>query len=76
MMGFGMGLGLLLLLLFWGALIAGGVWLVGAFFKRGTKSLDSGPEGGPGSREILDQRYSRGEITREEYQRIRADLNL
>ena len=28
----------------------------------------------PGAREILDQRYAKGEISSEEYQRIRKDI--
>lgn len=30
---------------------------------------------GPSAREILDRRYARGEINREEYQRMKQDLN-
>lgn len=33
-----------------------------------------GPPSGKASLEILDARYARGEITREEYLRIRADI--
>jgi putative membrane protein len=76
MMGLGMGVGLLLMLLFWGLLIAGAVWLAKAVFV----GLDRPPET-PGRqdlspREVLDQRYARGEISREEYEQIRADLAL
>jgi putative membrane protein len=76
MMGLGMGVGLLLMLLFWGLLIAGAVWLAKVAFV-GRERLPGAP-GGPdlNPREILDQRYARGEITREEYERIRADLAL
>ena len=74
MMVFG-GLGLILMLLFWGVLIVGVVWLVKTFFT-------SRPQNHSGniaakqlsSREILDQRYARGEISREEYDQIKADL--
>jgi len=74
MMGFGMGVGLLLMLLFWGLLIAGAVWLVKAALvgRQGPKGAPEGPELKPG--EILDLRYARGEISREDYERIRADL--
>ena len=78
MMGFGMGfgiIGLLLMLLFWGALIAGGVWLVKTFLA-GSQPNQSGnmttKQASP--KEILDQRYARGEISREEYEQIKADL--
>jgi putative membrane protein len=71
-----MGVGLLLMLLFWGLLIAGAVWLAKVVFI-GRERLNGAP-GGPNlnPREVLDQRYARGEITREEYERIRADLAL
>jgi len=57
-------------LLFWGAIIAAIVWLVG----QGRV-----PSAGPVSRgatslEILNERYARGEITREQYEQIRHDL--
>ncbi len=76
MMGIGMGfggIGLLLMLLFWGSLIFGGVWLVKALFNSG----QGGPVAPrqPSAREILDQRYARGEISREEYEQIKADLH-
>ena len=76
MMGLGMGVGLLLMLLFWGLLIAVAVWLAKAVFSGRDQ-----PTGGPGGpdlspRQILDQRYARGDITRQEYERIRADLAL
>jgi putative membrane protein len=75
MMGLGMGVGLLLLLLFWGLLIAGAVWLARAVFTGRPR-----PGGGPSDpelspRQILDQRYARGEIGAEEYQLIRSELD-
>jgi putative membrane protein len=74
MMGLGMGVGLLLMLLFWGLLIAGAVWLAKAVFvgRDRPNGAPRGPDLDP--REILDQRYARGEITRQEYEQIRADL--
>ena len=71
MMGFG-GIGLILMLLFWGGLIFGGVWLVKMLFNNG--------QNGPATprqlsvQEILDQRYARGEISREEYEIMKKDL--
>ena len=74
MMLFG-GIGLFLMVLFFGVLITGGVWFAKAV-------LSNEPQNHVGSailkqaspREILDQRYARGEISREEYERIKADL--
>jgi putative membrane protein len=76
MMGFGMGFGLLAMLLFWGLLVIGAAWLVkGVFGGNGrAPSVAGAKEASP--REILDQRYARGEIAREEYERIREDLGL
>jgi putative membrane protein len=72
MMGIGMGfggIGLILMLLFWGGLIFGGVWLV----KTLTNNGQNGPAATrlPSAQEILDQRYARGEIRREEYEIIK-----
>ena len=65
----GMGFGWIFVILFWVAVI----WGVGSFLqspakKTGTASKDSTKS----AREILDERYARGDIDREEYQ---AKLN-
>ena len=71
MMGFG-GIGLIFMLLFWGGLIFGGAWLVKVLFNGG-QNIPAAPRQ-LSAREILDQRYARGEISREEYERIKQDL--
>ena len=71
MMGFG-GIGLILMLLFWGGLIFGGVWLVKTLFNNGQNGPAAPRQ--PSAQEILDQRYARGEISREEYEIIKKDL--
>ena len=76
MMGLGMGVGLLLMLLFWAVLIAGAVWLAKVVFVGRERPTVAPGAPGPNPREVLDQRYARGEITREEYELIRADLAL
>ncbi len=78
MTGFGMGfglIGLLFMLLFWGGLIALGVWLVKALFSGGqrTPNVPLAPDADP--REILARRYARGEITREQYEQMKRDLS-
>ena len=63
------GWGILVMLLFWVLVIALAVWLVRALSDR---------QAGPGSasaREILDQRYARGELSRKDYETMKADLN-
>lgn len=71
--GWGMaGVGLLTML----AVIGLVVWLV-VFLARSTgpSSQSSSPEARtPGARELLDERYARGEIERDEYLRMREDL--
>lgn len=78
MMGIGMGfggIGLILMLIFWGSLIFGGAWLAKALFNAGQGNQSGFPAPRqPSAREILDRRYARGEISREEYEQIKADL--
>lgn len=52
-------------LLFWIVLIVAGVLLAGALRR---------PRGEPSALEILERRYARGEIGREEYELKRRDL--
>lgn len=67
--GWGMGFGPLLMLLFWVLVIVGIV----ALFR----SLHSGPGPGPRAKtpaEIVQERYARGEINREEFEQKMRDL--
>jgi putative membrane protein len=74
MMAFG-GIGLFLMVLFWGALIFGGVWFVKTVFSSAPQNhIDNTISRQASPREILDQRYARGEINQEEYERIKSDL--
>lgn len=70
--GLGMGLGLLAMLAFWGVLIVGLVllvrWLAGTGGGGG-----GGPRGEPPV-ETLKRRYAAGEVDREEYERMRQEL--
>lgn len=66
--------GLLLMILFWVALIAGGVWLVRALFPAGGRPAPRDEDRTSSAREILDQRYARGEITHEQYERMKQDI--
>lgn len=72
-MGFG-AVGLLLMVLVWGGLIAGGIWLVRSLLT-GIASPPTLQAGGRArAREILDRRYARGEIGREEYDLMKQAL--
>ena len=77
MMGFGMGsglFGLVLMIFFWGGLIALAVWLVRSLFPQAAGSPPQRGYRELNAREILDRRFARGEIDREEYDRIKETL--
>ena len=70
--GLAMGLGGLVMLAFWGALIVGVVLLV-----RSLGSATAAPPEPPGREsplDILKRRYAAGEISQEEYERMRSTL--
>ncbi|HSR47030.1 MAG TPA: SHOCT domain-containing protein [Anaerolineales bacterium] len=73
MMGMGMGFGVLLFFFFTAVMILGGVWLVKSIFTAGG-SVQPPVGGGATPRQILDERYARGEIDRETYETMRRDL--
>lgn len=63
------GWGMLTMLLFWIGLVLLIVWLVRSVIGSGSQS------GSPSAREVLDQRYARGELTRKEYEQIKKDIS-
>jgi len=67
--GFGFGIPGLGMLLVWGLVIGLVIWLVRAF--TGSRSSDSKT-----ARQILEERYARGEIDREEFEQKRRDLSV
>ena len=84
MFGYGMGFGwwgLLFMFLFWGGLILLAILAVRTIFQSGSRSpassLDRNKtalDRNPTAREILDHRYARGEIDREQYQTMMEDI--
>ena len=67
--GWGMGFGGPLMILFWIAVIAGVVVLVKFVLDQSSRSArDKAPL------QILQERYARGEINREEYEQKRREL--
>ena len=77
MTGFGMGfgiIGLFFMIIFWGALIALAVWLVRSIFPNKAQSPSSPPGKDSNAHEILDERYARGEITRDQYELMKQDI--
>jgi putative membrane protein len=74
MMGFGI-MGALMMVLFWGALIVVAIVLIRILFPRTEEGGGSNPAKQTSAREALDQRYARGEITRETYEMMRKDIS-
>jgi putative membrane protein len=75
MMGMGFGVvGWLLMLLLWGGLILLAVWLVSVLFPRNRHGAAFPTDGELSAREILDRRYARGELDREQYELMKRDL--
>ena len=77
MMGIGLGFGisgLLLTVLLWGGPIALGAWLVGQLFPRNAQAPASAASNDPNACVILDRRYSRGDMSREQYEMMKQDV--
>lgn len=77
MMGMGLGfglVGLLVLLFVFGGLGVLALFLVRAIFPSGESTRTSGNQITQNAGEILNQRYARGELTREQYELMKADL--
>lgn len=66
--------GMVWMVLIWAVLIGLAVWLVQALFPRpGVTGRQMAREGGDAN-QILDRRYARGEISREEYDLMKETL--
>jgi putative membrane protein len=62
------------MLLFWLAIIAAIAWLGAWLFRQG-RLAPPGPEAArPTALDILSERYARGEISREQYEQMRRDI--
>ena len=78
-MGYGRGYGMMdgwfgggiFMLLFWGVIIIGGFFLV-RYLIRQSQTVARAPENT--AMEILKQRYARGEINDEEFEKMKAKL--
>jgi len=68
--GWGMGFGWIFMILFWALVILGVVALARWILSTGTSA---GGAGRP-PLDILKERYARGEITRDQYEQMRRDL--
>lgn len=76
--GFGMmpGFGGIFMILFWVAIIALVVWLISSLVSRSNSQTSSGLPPAESALDILKKRYARGEITKEQFDEMRRDLNV
>lgn len=68
------GYGWLLMLLFWLVVVVGVVMLIVWLIRQMDRSRGTG-RSDDGALRVLRDRYARGEISQEEYQRMRSDLS-
>jgi putative membrane protein len=69
--GWGMGLMMLVGLIFWGSIIWLIIWGITRLTRREVHSAALKPT----PLDIARERYARGEITREQFEQIKKDLN-
>jgi putative membrane protein len=77
MTGFGMGFGgfgFIFMALFWIVIIGLGIWLLSNLFPKNKASSLADESGSESAVEILRRRYARGELTKEEYESIRYEV--
>jgi putative membrane protein len=75
MTGFGMGFSSTIwMIIFWIIIIGGGIWLLATIFPRTSTSPEDRSESNSDPLAILKQRYARGELSKEEFETIRHDL--
>ncbi|BCB95592.1 hypothetical protein JZK55_05140 [Dissulfurispira thermophila] len=65
--GWGMGSGAIFMVLFWVLVILGVIYLVQLIAKGQKRETDT-------ALDILKKRYAKGEITKEEFEKLRDDL--
>jgi putative membrane protein len=76
--GFGFGgiVPMILTILFWVAVIALGMWLISGLVSRANSRPPASLPPAGAVLDILNKRYARGEITKEQFDEIRRDLNV
>lgn len=74
-LGFGMfGIGALIMLAFWVLVISGVVWLIQSIVRGG--SMGANTPGRETPLDILKARYAKGEISKEQLDAIKRDLEV
>ncbi|MGB3717747.1 MAG: SHOCT domain-containing protein [Candidatus Promineifilaceae bacterium] len=77
MTGFGMGFGgfgFIFMALFWIVIIGLGIWLLSNLFPKSNASSQSQELGSESAVEILRRRYALGELTKEEFESMRYEV--
>lgn len=75
MHGFGFGIsGFIGMLLVWILLIAGAVWLIRQIFSGSINQPGNNQGAEEQAIDILNKRYARGDLNREEYEKMKSDL--
>jgi putative membrane protein len=75
MTGFGMGFSTYVwMIILWIAVIGGSIWLLATLFPRTGIFKNSETESNGDALAILKQRYAQGELSKEEFETIRRDL--
>ena len=71
MTGFG---GHIWMIIFWIAVLGGGIWLLAAIFPQPNSASNNDGEPDEDPLGILKQRYARGELSKEAFELIRHEL--
>ena len=75
MHGFGFGLGgIFNMILIWVLLIVGSVWLIKVLFSGGINKVPREMDREDNAIDIINKRYARGDLSREEYELMKSDL--
>jgi putative membrane protein len=69
-----MGIGLIWMLIFWGGIILLAFLLISFLFPNDSHSPTIHPRTSSSARDILDQRFARGEISPEQYREMRQTI--
>lgn len=74
-LGFGMfGIGALIMLAFWVLIIGGAIWLIQSLARGGSVALSAPSRETP--LDIMKARYAKGEITKEQFEEMKRNLEL
>ncbi|MCA9945568.1 MAG: SHOCT domain-containing protein [Anaerolineales bacterium] len=74
MTGFGMGFGFIWMILFWVLVIGGSIALLAAIFPKLATTHPNGTAVEDDALFILKKRYAQGELSKEEFETVRQDL--